>query len=35
MAEDEAAEWSDNKDLEWVGHDEVQADGFKPGENQV
>ena len=30
MAEDEAAEWSDNKDLEWVGHDEVQANGLDP-----
>lgn len=35
MAEDEAAEWSDNKDLEWVGHDEVQADGLNPCQEQT
>ena len=30
VAEDEAAEWPDNKNLEWVGHDEVQANGLDP-----
>lgn len=35
MTEYEAAERSDNQDLKWICHDEVQADGLKPGENQV
>lgn len=35
MTEYEAAEWSDNQDLQWVGHDEVQADGLEPDEDQV
>lgn len=35
MAEDEAAEWSDNQNLEWIGHDEVQADGLNPCQDQT
>ena len=32
MTEYESAEWSDNQDLQWVGYDEVQADGLEPDE---
>ena len=35
MAEDEAAEWSDNQDLEWVGHVGVKADGLNPCQDQT
>lgn len=35
MAEDEAAERSDDQDLEWVGHDEVQANGLNPCQDQI
>ena len=31
----QSAEWSDNQDLQWVGYDEVQADGLEPDEDEI
>ena len=35
VTEYESAEWSDNQDLQWVGYDEVQADGLEPDEDEI
>ena len=35
MAEYEAAERTNNQELQWVSHNEVQADSLEPDKNQV
>lgn len=35
MTEYEAAERTNNQELQWVSHNEVQADSLEPDKNQV